>query len=77
MKVLLRTNALRRRRIAADPSLQEEIRNAGAEWVDKPLVIDRDLVTCRGRDAISAFQKAFAQICLEHKAGTGASWHTD
>ena len=73
----LRTDALASRRIAADPVLRDEIKNAGAEWIDKPVVIDRDLVTGTGRDCLSSFGRGFAEICSEHKAGAGASLHTD
>ena len=37
------------------PSLQTDLRNAGAEWVDEEVVVDRNLVTSRKPDDIPAF----------------------
>lgn len=35
------------RRMTSWPSLQTDLRNAGAEWVDEPVVVDHGLVTSR------------------------------
>ncbi len=35
------------RRLTSWPSLQTDLRNAGAEWVDEPVVVDHGLVTSR------------------------------
>lgn len=37
------------------PSLQTDLRNAGAQWVDKEVVVDRNLVTSRKPDDLPAF----------------------
>ena len=37
------------------PSLQQDLRNAGAEWTDEPLVVDGQLITSRKPDDIPAF----------------------
>jgi protease I len=37
------------------PSLQQDLRNAGAEWTDEPLVVDGQLITSRNPDDIPAF----------------------
>jgi protease I len=34
------------------------MRNAGAEWVDEPVVIDDNLITSRKPDDLSAFNDA-------------------
>ena len=39
------------------PSLQTDLRNAGANWVDEPVVTDQGLVTSRKPDDIPAFNK--------------------
>jgi protease I len=39
------------------PSLQTDLRNAGAEWVDQEVVTDQGLVTSRKPDDIPAFSK--------------------
>ncbi|MGN6107273.1 MAG: type 1 glutamine amidotransferase domain-containing protein [Kofleriaceae bacterium] len=45
------------RRIAAWPSLKTDLRNAGAEWVDEEVVVDRNLVSSRKPDDIPAFDR--------------------
>jgi protease I len=37
------------------PSLRQDLRNAGAEWTDEPLVVDGALITSRKPDDIPAF----------------------
>ena len=40
------------------PSLQQDLRNAGAEWTDEPLVVDGQLITSRKPEDIPAFNEA-------------------
>ena len=42
-------------RVTSWPSLQTDLRNAGAEWVDEQVVTDNGLVTSRKRDDLEAF----------------------
>lgn len=42
------------------PSLQTDLRNAGAEWTDDEVVIDGRLITSRKPDDLPAFNQAFA-----------------
>jgi protease I len=46
------------RRLTSWPSLQTDLRNAGAEWVDDELVTDGNLITSRKPDDLPAFCKA-------------------
>ena len=43
------------RRLTSFPSLRADLENAGAEWVDEPVVVDRGLVTSRRPDDLPAF----------------------
>jgi protease I len=43
------------------PSLKEDLRNAGAQWKDQPVVVDGKLVTSRKPDDIPAFDEAMLQ----------------
>ncbi len=40
------------------PSLRTDLENAGAEWVDKEVVVDGNLITSRKPDDIPAFNEA-------------------
>lgn len=63
---LVEADVLRGRRLTSYPSLQTDIRNAGAEWVDQEVVVDGRLVTSRRPDDLPAFNRemisAFAKV---------------
>jgi protease I len=46
------------KRVTSWPSIREDLRNAGAEWTDQPVVVDGKLVTSRQPDDIPAFDQA-------------------
>ena len=43
------------------PSLQTDLRNAGAEWVDEEVVVDGNLITSRKPDDLDAFGAAIVE----------------
>jgi protease I len=43
------------RRMTSWPSLKSDLKNAGAEWTDREVVVDRGLVTSRKPDDLPAF----------------------
>jgi len=77
VNLLIAANAVSGRRITSNAALREDLERAGAKWVDRPVVVDGDLVTASGREALGAFNAAFATVCSEHKRRTGGSLHTD
>lgn len=46
------------RRLTSWPSLADDLRNAGASWVDEEVVVDRNLITSRKPDDLPAFVDA-------------------
>ena len=52
---LVEADVVRGRRITSWPSLQTDLRNAGAEWVDEPCVVDQGIVSSRKPDDLPAF----------------------
>jgi protease I len=46
------------KRVTSWPSLEIDLRNAGAQWIDEQVVIDGKLVTSRKPDDIPAFNQA-------------------
>jgi protease I len=52
---LVEADVLRGRTITSWPSLQTDIRNAGATWVDEEVVTDAGLVSSRNPDDLPAF----------------------
>ncbi|HEY3614168.1 MAG TPA: type 1 glutamine amidotransferase domain-containing protein [Gaiellales bacterium] len=53
--MLVEADVVRGRTLTSWPSLQTDIRNAGGEWVDQEVVVDRGLVTSRKPDDLPAF----------------------
>ncbi|MGY1732255.1 type 1 glutamine amidotransferase domain-containing protein [Geodermatophilus sp. SYSU D01045] len=66
--VLAEADVVRGRRMTSWPSLQTDLRNAGAKWVDEEVVVDGNLVTSRKPDDLDAFNAAI----VEQFAQTGA-----
>jgi protease I len=52
---LVEADLVRDRKITSWPSLQTDIRNAGGNWVDEQVVVDRGLVSSRKPDDLPAF----------------------
>jgi protease I len=52
---LVEADVVRGRTLTSWPSLRTDIRNAGGEWVDEEVVVDRGLVTSRKPDDLPAF----------------------
>ncbi len=55
---LVEADVVRGRKVTSWPSLQTDLRNAGAEWQDNEVVVDGNLVTSRKPDDLPAFNKA-------------------
>lgn len=56
-QLLIETNMLKGRRLTSYPSLQTDLKNAGADWVDEEVVTDHGLVTSRTPADLEAFNK--------------------
>lgn len=59
---LVEAGAVSGRRLTSWPSLQTDLRNAGAEWVDEEVVVDTEggpgtLITSRNPDDVPAFSR--------------------
>ncbi|WP_248704092.1 type 1 glutamine amidotransferase domain-containing protein [Curtobacterium sp. MWU13-2055] len=55
---LIEAGVLRGRTITSFPSLQTDVRNAGAEWVDQEVQVDGGIITSRNPDDLPAFVDA-------------------
>jgi protease I len=59
--VLIEAGVVRGRRMTSWPSLQTDLRNAGADWVDEEVVVDGNLTTSRNPDDLPAFTKTIVE----------------
>lgn len=54
-QLLIKADAVRGRRLTSWPSVRKDLENAGATWVDREVVEDRNLITSRKPDDLDAF----------------------
>lgn len=62
--MLIEANAVNGRRVTSYPSVRTDLENAGARWVDEPVVVDDEegtLLTSRGPDDIEAFSDSIIE----------------
>lgn len=59
--LLINAGAVKGRRMTSYESLEADLKNAGANWVDEEVVVDGGLVTSRRPDDLPAFNKAMVE----------------
>jgi protease I len=64
---LVEADVVRGRTMTSWPSLQTDLRNAGANWVDQEVVTDNGLVTSRKPDDLPAFNQKMIEEFAEGK----------
>lgn len=57
-QLLIEAEAVEGRTLTSWPSVRKDLENAGAEWVDREVVVDGNLITSRKPDDLPAFCKA-------------------
>ncbi|MFO8100609.1 MAG: type 1 glutamine amidotransferase domain-containing protein [Dehalococcoidia bacterium] len=67
-QLLISADILRGRRATSWPSVAVDLRNAGAEWVDEPVVQDNNIITARKPADIPRFNKVIIEALKGHYA---------
>jgi protease I len=67
---LINADGVEGKRMTSWPSLEVDLRNAGAMWVDEPVVTDHGLVTLRKPDDLPAFCKKMIEEFREGRHRT-------
>ncbi|MBV9720064.1 MAG: type 1 glutamine amidotransferase [Candidatus Eremiobacteraeota bacterium] len=60
--LLVSAGLVKGRTLTSWPTIADDIRNAGGEWVDREVVVDDNLVTSRGPKDIPAFNRALLDL---------------
>jgi len=71
-QLLIEADVVRGRRMTSYPSVKKDLMNAGADWVDEPVVVDNGFVTSRKPDDIPHFN---AKMIEEFEEGRHAGQH--
>ena len=64
---LIEAGAVKGRTLTSWPSVRTDLKNAGATWVDRPVVVDNGLVTSRKPDDIPAFNEKMIEQFQESR----------
>jgi protease I len=65
--VLVEADVVKGRKVTSYPSIQTDLKNAGANWVDQEVVVDQGLVTSRKPDDLPAFNRLLVEEVAEGK----------
>jgi hypothetical protein len=60
--VLVSAGILRGRRLTSVSAIKDDLVNAGAQWVDQEVVVDRNLVSSRRPDDLPAFMREVIDV---------------
>jgi protease I len=64
-QLLIETGLLENRDITSYPSVQTDLKNAGANWHDREVVVDNGLVTSRSPQDLEAFNEKMIEEIAE------------
>jgi len=70
---LIEADVVKGRKLTSWPSLQTDLRNAGADWVDEEVVVDGNLVSSRKPDDLDAFNAKVIERIEEGAHATARS----
>lgn len=65
--LLVEAGVVRGRKVTSYPSIQTDMKNAGAEWIDQEVVVDNGMVTSRRPRDIPAFNRKMVEEFAEGK----------
>lgn len=60
--LLISTGIARGRTLTSWPTIADDLRNAGATWVNEQVVVDHNLLTSRGPKDLPAFNEAMCEL---------------
>jgi protease I len=63
--ILVEADVVNGRKVTSYTSIQTDLKNAGANWVDQEVVVDQGLVTSRKPDDLPAFNRKMVEEIAE------------
>lgn len=69
--IMISVGICRGRRMTSTPGIRDDLVNAGAEWLDAPLVVDRNFITSRRPADLPVFGEALVTFLHETGADVG------
>jgi protease I len=66
--ILVSAGLVKGRKMTSWPTLQDDLRNAGADWVDQECIHDRNWVSSRKPDDLPAFNREMTRAIAESRA---------
>ncbi len=54
------------RTLTSWPSMRDDFTNAGARWVDRPVMVDGNWISCRKPTDVPAFTRAMLEVFIQH-----------
>lgn len=66
-QILISADLVKGRKMTSYPSIKIDLMNAGAEWHDQEVVVDKGLITSRNPDDLPAFNKKLVEEIKEGK----------
>ncbi|WP_226654345.1 type 1 glutamine amidotransferase domain-containing protein [Guptibacillus hwajinpoensis] len=60
--VLISAKVLEGKKVTSTPGIRDDMENAGATWIDEPVVVDGHLVSARRPPDLPQYGKAFADV---------------
>lgn len=70
---LISAGVVRGRKLTSYHTIQDDLRNAGAQWSDEQVVVDRNWVTSRQPQDIPAFNREMLKVFTGGKASAAAA----
>jgi len=64
---LIEADVVRGKTMTSWPSVRTDLKNAGAHWVDEPVIVDGNLITSRKPEDIPAFSQAIVEALAPQK----------
>ncbi|RBW69056.1 type 1 glutamine amidotransferase domain-containing protein [Bacillus taeanensis] len=60
--VLISAKILEGKKVTSTPGIKDDMENAGAQWIDEPVVVDGHLISSRRPPDLPPYMKAFCDV---------------